>query len=81
MCLSDPVILIPISSSLTSLYLLSVKNGLSDPTKVQDGQVQCRNDIKSDCERKAPKEGCRERERAQMGVSSTEKMNTKRGLN
>jgi len=34
----------------------------------------------NDCQGKALKEGCHERDLAQMGVSSTEKTNTKRNL-
>jgi len=57
-----------------------VKNRFSGPTKFQEGQDQCRNDVKSDCQGKALKEGCCEREWAWESVSSTEKMNTKRDL-
>jgi len=38
------------------------------------------NNVKSDCQTKALKEGCCEREGAQTSVSSTEKTNTKRNL-
>ena len=34
----------------------------------------------NDCQGKALREGCREREQTQMGVSSTEKTNTKEDL-
>ena len=46
----------------------SVKNWLSDLTKEQEGQDWLRNDIKIDCQGKALKEGCHEREWAQVGV-------------
>ena len=56
-----------------------VKNRFSDPTKEQIGHDRCRKDIKNDCQ-KALKEGCCEREQAQMDVSSIEKTNTKYDL-
>ena len=46
----------------------SVKNRFSDPTKVQIGQDQYRNDVKSDCWEKDLEEGCCKREGVQMGV-------------
>ena len=46
-----------------------VKNEFSDPAKVQDDWDQHRNDTKSEHWRKALKEGCHERERAQCIVS------------
>ena len=49
----------------------NVKNGFYDPTKGQEGQ---------DRQGKALREGCHERELAQMSVSSREKNNTKRNL-
>ena len=48
-----------------------IKNGFSDPTKEQVGQ---------DRQGKALRDGCHEREWAQMSVSSREKNNTKRNL-
>jgi len=45
-----------------------VKNGLSDLTKVQEGWDQLGNDVKSDHQGKALKEGCHERREARMGV-------------
>jgi len=39
------------------------------------------NDIKNDDQGKALKEGCHESIKAQMGVSSTEKTNTRKKLN
>ena len=42
------------------IIVKSVKNGLSDPTKVQEGQNWLRNEVKCDCQAKALKEGCRE---------------------
>jgi len=57
-----------------------VKNGVSDLTKEQTGQDQCRKEVMNDCWEKALKEGCHEREQAWRGVSSTEKTNTKEDL-
>ena len=54
-----------------------VKNGFSDPTKVQIGQGQHRIDITNDHQEKALKEGCHERKQAQLDVCSIEKTNTK----
>jgi len=59
----------------------AVKNGLSNLTKVQEGQDQLGNSIKSDHQGKALKEGCHETREAQMGVYSIERMNIKRRLN
>jgi len=39
-----------------------VKNGFSDPTKEQEGQDQQGKDIMSDCQGKALREVCHERE-------------------
>ena len=47
---------------------------------MQEGQDQLGNDVKNDHQGNALKEGCCERREAQMGVSSTERMNTKRDL-
>jgi len=58
----------------------SVKNGLSNLTKVQDGWDQYRNDVGSDFLSKALKEGCQERTRAWKGVSPTEKTDTNKDL-
>ena len=57
-----------------------VKNGFSDPTKEQIGWDQHRKYITNDHQEKALKEGCHEREKAQMDVSSTWKTNTKEDL-
>ena len=62
------------------IYVLPVKNGFSNPTKVQIGQGQYRRDVTDDCQMKALKEGCCEREQAQTDVSSTVKTSTKREL-
>jgi len=58
-----------------------VKNRLFDLTREQEGQDQLRNGLKSDLWGKALKEGCHERRGAQMGVSLTEQMNTKKRHN
>src|SRR5882724_6879827 len=57
-----------------------VKNGFSDPNKVQKGQDRQKKDVKGDRQGKALKEGCHERRWAQMGVSSREEINTNRNL-
>src|SRR5882672_5617129 len=57
-----------------------VKNGFSDPTKVKIGRDWPRQDVGCECQGKALKEGCREREAAGKSVSSTEKINTKENL-
>jgi len=54
-----------------------VKNRFSNPSKVQIGWDQQRNDVMNEHWEKALREGCCEREQAWMGVSSTEKANTK----
>src|SRR5882724_288600 len=58
----------------------AVKNGFSDPTKVQKGWDRQRKDIEDDRQGKALKEGCHERRWAWMGVSSREEINTNRNL-
>src|SRR5882724_8633713 len=68
------------SSSAISRPLLSVKNGFSDPTKVQKGRDRQRKDVEGDHQGKALKEGCRERRWARMGVSSREEINTNSNL-
>jgi len=57
-----------------------VKNGFSDPTKVQKGQDRQRKDVEGDRQGKALKEGCCERRWARMSVSSREEINTNRNL-
>ena len=67
--------------SLTTVQFdYTVKNGFSDPTKVQKGRDQQRKDVEGDRQGKALKEGCRERRWARMGVSSREEINTNRHL-
>jgi len=61
-------------------HLITVKNGFSKLTEVKIGQDQHRIDIMNDHWEKALKEGCCEREQAQMDVSSIEKTNTKYDL-
>jgi len=51
---------------------LCVKNELSDLTKGQEGHDQLKNEVKSDHQRKALREGCCERGEAQMGVINRE---------
>ena len=60
--------------------MCGVTNGFSDLTKVKIGQDQWKKDITNECQEKALREGCHEREQAWMGVSSTEKTNTKEDL-
>jgi len=72
---------VKISKIIIIIFRACVKNGLSDPTKVQEGWDRSRNNVKSDHQGKALKEGCHERREAWTGVSSTENMNTKRRLN
>jgi len=55
----------------------TVKNGLSNLTKVQMVRIDTEHDVRVTFWRKALKEGCCERKRARMVVSSTEKMDTK----
>ena len=63
-----------------SLVIQSVKNRFSELTKEKEGRDQQGKEITNDCQGKALKEGCHEREQAQMDVSSTEKTNTKEDL-
>src|SRR5882724_12446348 len=73
-------ILVTVLMSTMGGMLLVVKNGFSNLTKEQVGQDQQGKDIMNDHQAKAPREGCHEREWAQMSVSSREKNNTKRNL-
>src|SRR5882724_8036218 len=57
-----------------------VKNGLSDPTKEQEGRDQPRKDVINRHQVKALREGCHERKEAWTSVSSREKINTNRNL-
>jgi len=57
-----------------------VKNGFSDLNKEQEGRDWQGKDVTNDCQGKALREGCHEREWAQMSVSSREKNSTKRNL-
>ena len=57
-----------------------VKNGFSNLTKEQEGRYRRGNDITNDHQEKALRDGCHEREWAQMSVSSRGKNNTKRNL-
>src|SRR5882724_3500514 len=57
-----------------------VKNGFSNPTKVQKGRDRQRKDVEGDCQGKALKEGCHERRWAWTDVSSREEINTNRNL-
>ena len=58
----------------------SVKNRFSDPTKEQKGRDLPRKDVGNRCQVRALREGCHERRKAQVGVSSREKKNTNRNL-
>jgi len=53
----------------------SVKNGFSDLTKVQEGRDRPRKDVMNRHRGRALSEGCHERKKAQMVVSSREKIN------
>src|SRR5882724_4960995 len=68
----------PNHSQIASMY--AVKNRLSDPTKVQEGQGRPRKDVMNRRRRKALSEGCRERKEARTVVSSREKMNNNKNL-
>ena len=57
-----------------------VKNGFSILTRGQAGQDWQVKDITNDRQGKALREGCHEREWAQMSVSSRKKNNTKMNL-
>ena len=70
----------PMPSSTSELIKPHVKNRFSNPTKEQIGWYWCRKDVTNDHQEKALKEGCHEREQAQMDVCSTEKTNTKEHL-
>src|SRR5882724_11619391 len=58
----------------------AVKNGFSDPTKVQEGRDRPRKDVMNRHQRRALSEGCRERKKARMVVSSREKINNNKDL-
>src|SRR5882724_13577240 len=57
-----------------------VKNGFSDLTKAQEGQDRPRKDIMNRRGGKALSEDCCERKKAQMVVSSREKINNNKNL-
>src|SRR5882724_3661334 len=57
-----------------------VKNGFSDPTKVQEGQGWPRKDVMNRRRRKALSKGCHERKKARTVVSSREKINNNKNL-
>jgi len=61
-------------------HQITVKNRFSNPTKEQEGQDWQGKDVMNDHKGKALREGCCEREWAQMSVSSRERNNTKRNL-
>jgi len=58
------------------IVTVGVKNGFSDPTKEKRSR-SARKDVMNDHQGKALREGCHEREWAQISVSSREKNNTK----
>src|SRR5882724_2770763 len=66
--------------TLANMSWRSVKNGFSDLTKEQKGQDQPRKDIVNRHQVRALREGCHERMKARVGVSSREKKNTNRTL-
>src|SRR5882724_2821926 len=57
-----------------------VKNGFSNPTKAQEGRDRPRKDVMNRCRGKALSEGCRERKKTRMVVSSREKINNNKNL-
>src|SRR5882724_3351184 len=57
-----------------------VKNRFSDLTKEQEGRDQKGKDVTNDCQGKALREGCCERNEARVSVSSREKKDTNRNL-
>src|SRR5882724_11761390 len=70
----------PSSRKMCCRDMQGVKNGFSDPTKVQKGRDRQRKDVEGDRQGKALKEGCHERRWARTGVSSREEINTNRDL-
>jgi len=62
------------------IFELPVKNRFSDLTKEQKGRDWLRKDIVNRRQVKALREGCRERKKAQAGVSSREKKNMNRNF-
>ena len=61
-------------------FMVSVKNRFSNPTKEQKGRDQPRKDVVNRHQVKALREGCHERKKAWVSVSSREKKNTNRNL-
>jgi len=59
---------------------VSVKNRFSDLTKEKEGRDRPRKDVMNQCQVKALREGCHERKKAWVSVSSREKKNTNRNL-
>src|SRR5882724_5382800 len=57
-----------------------VKNGFSNPTKVQEGRDQPRKDVMNRHRGKDLSEGCHERKKARMVVPSREKINNNKNL-
>src|SRR5882724_11081235 len=66
--------------AMMSQTVSAVKNGFSDLTKEQEGQDRPRKDIMNRPQVNALREGCHERKEAWVGVSSREKINTKKNL-
>ena len=61
-------------------WVYTVKNGFSYPTKGQEGWDRPRKDVMNRHQGKALSEGCRERKKARMVVSSREKINNNQEL-
>ena len=59
---------------------ISVKNGLSNPTKAQEGRGRPRKDVMNRCQRKALSKGCCESKEAWTVVSSRENINNNKNL-
>jgi len=70
----------PYSHDEVTWRVVGVKNGFSDPTKVQEGRDWPRKDIMNRCQGKALSEGCHERKKARTVVSSREKINNNKNL-
>ena len=59
------------------LLVFLVKNGFSNLTKAQEGRDWPRKEVMNRHQKKALREGCRERKEARAVVSSRGKMNNK----
>src|SRR5882724_442048 len=73
-------LLVPATLWFHSLQVVPVKNRFSNPTKEQKGQYRPRKDVVNRYQVRALREGCHERRKVQVGVSSREKKKTNRNL-